>query len=51
MFYLDGTLEMQKVETYDLGSPFDITSITLVHTLDLNGTELNSADGINLLWI
>ena len=34
-----------KVETYDLGSPFDITSLTLVHTLDLSGTALNSADG------
>ena len=33
MFYLDGTKEI--IETYDLGSPFDITSITLVHTLDL----------------
>ena len=34
-----------KVETYDLGSPFDITSLTLVHTLDLSSTALNSADG------
>ena len=34
-----------KVETYDLSSPFDITSLTLVHTLDLSSTALNSADG------
>ena len=47
MFYLDGSGsgDATVVETYNLGSPFDITSITLVHTLDLSGTELNSADG------
>ena len=49
MFWLEGggndSADTTKVETYDLGSPFDITSLTLVHTLDLSGTALNSADG------
>ena len=47
MFWLEGggNADATKVETYDLGSPFDITSLTLVHTLDLSGTALNSADG------
>jgi hypothetical protein len=49
MFWLEGggsdTADATKVETYDLGSPFDITSLTLVHTLDLSSTALNSADG------
>ena len=49
MFWLEGggndSADTTKVETYDLGSPFDITSLTLVHTLDLSGTALNSASG------
>ncbi len=49
MFWLEGggsdSADATKVETYDLGSPFDITSLTLVHTLDLSGTALNSASG------
>ena len=49
MFWLEGggsdSADTTKVETYDLGSPFDITSLTLVHTLDLSSTALNSADG------
>lgn len=50
MFWLEGgggngNTDATKVETYDLGSPFDITSLTLVHTLDLSGTALNSASG------
>ncbi len=42
MFWLEQAANATKVRTYDLGSPFDITSITLVHTLDLTGTELNT---------
>ena len=47
LYWLEGggNADITKVETYDLGSPFDVTSITLVHTLDLTGTELNTADG------
>ena len=53
MFWLEGgggsgNTDATKVETYDLGSPFDITSLTLVHTLDLSGTALNSASGNQL---
>ena len=42
MFWLEQATNATKVRTYDLGAPFDITSITLVHTLDLTGTELNT---------
>ena len=45
MFWLEQAADATKVRTYDLGSPFDITSYTLVHTLDLSSTELNSASG------
>ena len=34
------------VRTYDLGSPFDVTSMTLVHTLDLTSTVLNTPAGL-----
>ena len=47
LFFLTGDgNDDTKVRTYDLGSPFDVTSMTLVHTLDLTGTVLNTAAGV-----
>ena len=47
LFFLTNTNgDDTTVRTYDLGSPFDVTSMTLVHTLDLTSTVLNTPAGL-----
>ena len=45
MFWLEHTGDATKVRTYETSSPFDISSLTLSHTLDLSSTELNTITG------
>tara|TARA_B100000029_G_scaffold503813_1_gene581513 strand:+ start:161 stop:2482 length:2322 start_codon:yes stop_codon:yes gene_type:complete len=45
MFWLEQAGDATKVRTYETSSPFDISSLTLSHTLDLSSTELNTITG------